>query len=344
MASRIRPASPIGSCPDCLSCGASYGSQSYCRACYDFTRRYRCGRCAGCPRIIAIKKGYCPLCWLQAGIAASGRRRITPADFTPGRYRQLSLAGMSRLGGVDGPARPGRPAVPARPAAAPGGTQLQLSAPGESLHFDKRHWASSALTRTALQQARHIAAGLAAARGWTERIITETSHALAIVLADQQPGDMIACSQLPPALHRRDLSITRTAEILSLAGLLHDDRIPSFTTLAGARLALLPPPMAADVRHRLRSRSEGDPRSRPRSSDTVRMNLNRVHPLLLECAEHYSHLREITTADVIAATASCHRAVPADPYHAALAVRPRQEERHDLRRPHPRHPLQPASP
>ncbi len=302
MASRIRAATPIGSCPDCLSWGASYGSQSYCRACYDFTRRYHCGRCAGCRRIIAVKKGHCRLCWLQAGIAASGRRRITPADFTPGGYWQLSLAGMSRLGGVDGPARPGRPAVPARPAAVPGWTQLQLSAPGESLHFDKRHWAASALTGPALQQARGIAAGLAAARGWNDRIITETSRALAVVLAGHQPGDMIAWSQLPAALHRRDLSITRTAEILSLAGLLHDDRIPSFTTLAGARLALLPPPMAAGVRDWLRTRSQGGPRSRPRSTDTVRMNLNRVHPLLLEWAGHYSHLREITTADVIAAT------------------------------------------
>jgi site-specific recombinase XerD len=32
------------------------------------------------------------------------------------------------------------------------------------------------------------------------------------------------------------------------------------------------------------------------------MNLNRVHPLLLDWASHYSHLREVTTADIIAAT------------------------------------------
>ena len=122
------------------------------------------------------------------------------------------------------------------------------------------------------------------------------------MLAGHQPGDMIAWSQLPPALHRRDLSITRTAEILGLAGLLHDDRIPSFTALTRARLALLPAPMAADVGHWLRTRSEGGPRSRPRNEHTVRMNLNRVHPLLLEWAGHYSHLREVTAADIIAAT------------------------------------------
>src|SRR6266566_8071683 len=301
MAGRIRAATPIGSCPDCLSWGASYGSQSYCRACYDFTRRYRRGQCAGCRRVIAVKKDHCRLCWLQAGIAAAGRRRITPEDFTPGGYWQLSLAGMSRLGGT-GPARQARPAGPGRPGAVPGWTQLQLSGPGESLHFDKRHWAASALTSPALQQARSIAAELAATRGWNARIVTETGRALAVVLADHTPGDMIAWSALSPALHSRDLSVTRTAEILDLAGLLHDDRVPSFTTLMHERLALLPAPMAADAGHWLRIRSEGGPRSRPRDEHTVRMNLNRVHPLLLEWAQCYVHLREVTAADIIAAT------------------------------------------
>ena len=305
MAARIRAATPVGSCPDCLSWGASYGSRSYCRACYDFTRRYGRGECAGCRRVIAVKKGHCRLCWLQAGITAAGRRRLIAEDFTGPGYWQLSLAGMSRLGGT-GPAPQTPPARAARPAATPGWTQLQLSAPGESLHFDKRHWAASAITGPALQQARHIAAGLAAARGWNDRIITETSRALAVVLAECQPGDMIAWSQLPAALHRRDLSITRTAEILALAGLLHDDRVPSFTTLARERLALLPAPMAADVQDWLHVRSQGGPRSRPRDEHTVRMNLNRVHPLLLEWARHYSHLREVTAADVTAATGPLH--------------------------------------
>ena len=305
MASRIRAATPAGSCPDCLSWGPSYGSQSYCRACYDFTRRYGRGPCASCQRVIAVKKGHCRLCWLQAGIAAAGRRRLIAEDFATAGYWQLSLAGMSRLGGT-GPARQAPPDPPAPPAPASGWTQLQLSAPGESLHFDKRHWAASAITGPALEQARRIARNLAAARGWNDRIITETSRALAVVLAGHQPGDMIAWSQLPAALHRRDLSITRTAEILALAGLLDDDRIPSFTSLAQERLALLPAPMAADVRDWLRTRSQGGPRSRPRDEHTVRMNFNRVHPLLLNWAGHYVHLREVTTADVTAATRLLH--------------------------------------
>ena len=193
------------------------------------------------------------------------------------------------------------PALPPPPGL-PGETQLELPAPGESRHFDKAHWVAASITGEALQRTRHIAAELAATRGWNTRIITETGRALAVILASHQAGDMIAWSALPPALRRRDLSVTRAAEILGLAGLLHDDRIGSFTSLMRARLALLPAPMAADVGHWLRTRSEGGPRSRPRNEHTVRMNLNRVHPLLLEWARHYSHLREVTAADVITAT------------------------------------------
>ena len=302
MAGRIRAGTPIGSCPDCLSWGSSYGSQSYCRACYDFVRRYRPGECAGCRRIIAVKKGHCRLCWLQAGIAAAGRRRITPEDFEPTGNWQLSLAGMNRLGNT-GPA-PGAIAVePPRPPAGPAaGTQLELRAPGESRHFDARHWVASRIDGEALALTRRIASELAETRGWNARIVTETGRALAVVLADHTPGDMIAWSGLSPTLHSRDLSVTRTAEILDLAGLLDDDRVSSFARLTRARLALLPPPMAADVGHWLRTRSEGGPRSRPRDEHTVRMNFNRVHPLLLKWAGHYIHLREVTTADVIAAT------------------------------------------
>ena len=307
MAGRIRAGTPIGSCPDCLSWGASYGSQSYCRACYDFTRRYGRGECARCRRIIAVKKGalawQCTGCRKRQGIRAAtlGRRRITPEDFSPASYWQLSLAGMSRLGGT-GPAPGVTAAGPPPPAGPAAGTQLELRGPGESRHFDARHWVASRIDGEALALTRRIASELAGTRGWNARIIIETGRALAVVLADHAPGDMIAWSGLSPALHSRDLSVTRTAEILDLAGLLDDDRVSSFACLTRARLALLPPPMAADVGHWLRTRSQGGPRSRPRDEHTVRMNFNRVHPLLLAWAGHYIHLREVTAADVIDAT------------------------------------------
>ena len=302
MAVRIRAGTPVGSCPDCLSWGSSYGSQSYCRACYDFTRRYDRGECAGCRRIIAVKKGHCRLCWLQAGIAAAGRRRITPADFRPASCSAAVVGGhepprQHRAGARRHCRRTSSASRPGRRDAA-GAARAQVNR-GTST---KRHWVASRITARPWPLTRRIASELAATRGWNARIVIETGRALAVVLADHTPGDMIAWSGLSPALHSRDLSVTRTAEILDLAGLLDDDRVSSFARLTRARLALLPPPMAADVGHWLRTRSEGGPRSRPRDEHTVRMNLNRVHPLLLEWAGHYIHLREVTTADVIAAT------------------------------------------
>lgn len=298
MARRKRADTPIVSCPDCLSWGPSYGSRSYCRACYDFVRTYPPAPCEGCGRAIAVKKGYCRLCWLQAGLATAGGRRLALEDFKPTGCWQLSLSGLNRLGNT-GPA-PGPSA--AEPPAPVGWTQLELRAPGESRYFDARHWIASAITNQALALTRRIASELAETRGWNARIVIETGRALAVVLADHMPGDLIAWSWLSPALHSRDLSVTRTAEILDLAGLLNDDRVSSFTCLKQSRLALLPAPMAADVEHWLRVRSQGGPRSRPRDEHTVRMNLNRVHPLLLSWADHYVHLREVTAADIVAAT------------------------------------------
>lgn len=290
---------PATSCPDCLSFGTCYGTRSYCRACYDFTRSYSPGECVGCGRVIAVKKGYCRLCWLQAATVSSGRRIIS-ADFVGApRFQQLSFAGMRRLGHTS---RPGVPAArEPQPPTAGGGGGFQLSIPGHSPHFDKAHWVASAITNPALEQTRRIAAELSETRGWNQRIVTETGRALAVVLADHVSGDMIAQSTLSPALHSRDLSVTRTAEILAAAGLLHDDRVSSFTALICQRLALLAAPIAADVGHWLNTRREGGPRSRPRNEHTVRQNLNRVHPLLLAWSERYGHLREVTTVDIIAA-------------------------------------------
>jgi len=301
MMGRIRADTPIGSCPDCLSWGPSYGSQSYCRACYDFVRRYRPGRCAHCLREIAVKKGHCRLCWLQAGMAAPEGSRITLRDFAPTGYWQLSLTGMTRLGHTR-PVAPIPSAEPTAPVLSQDGVQLELCAPGESRLFDKRHWVASTITNEALLRTRRIAGELAETRGWNPRIVVETNRALAVVLATHQNGDLIAWSQLPPALRSRDLSVTRTAEILSLAGLLNDDRISSFDVLKQRRLAVLPSPIAADVEHWLRVRGQGGPRSLPRDEHTVRMNLNRVHPLLLIWAQTYVHLREVTAVDITIAT------------------------------------------
>ena len=87
---------------------------------------------------------------------------------------------------------------------------MELRAPGDSRRFDARHWAASTIDGEALALTRRIASELAGTRGWNARIVIETGRALAVVLADHAPGDIIAWSQLPPALSKatREVSMT----------------------------------------------------------------------------------------------------------------------------------------
>jgi hypothetical protein len=177
MAARIRARTPVSSCPGCLSWGPSYGSCSYCRACYDFVARYPRAVCTGCRRLIAVKKGHCRLCWLQAAIVAEGRPRITAQDFRATRYRQLSLAGLTRLGHTGPPAETVQD-EPIRPPAGTDQMQLKLFPLGESWLAGRRHWVASTITNEALELTRRIAGELGEIRGWSPRIVIETNRAL----------------------------------------------------------------------------------------------------------------------------------------------------------------------
>jgi site-specific recombinase XerD len=194
--------------------------------------------------------------------------------------------------------RPGNgdPAPPGPPG--PGWEQLELSVPGQSRRFHARHWTAASITSPALEQARGIAARLGEARGWNPRIQAETARALAVMLASYHPGEKIPWSALEPALRPRDLSVSRTAEILTIAGLLDDDRVPALGTWAEGKLAGLAPGFAACARSWLDALQHGTPRSRPRNPGTIRVYLRSVHPLLEGWSRHHGHLREVTTADI----------------------------------------------
>ncbi len=296
------------SCPMCLSWGILYAG--VCRGCYDFARRHEPGPCGCCRRSLPLKKGYCRNCWLQAALQAAGAARrapdLGPADFAAVTCHQLSFAGLARmtrrprLPRADG----GDPAPPGPPDA--GWEQLELSVPGQSRRFHARHWTAASITGPALEQARGIAARLGEMRGWNPRIQAETARALAVMLAAHVPGEKIPWSALEPALRPRDLSVSRTAEILAIAGLLDDDRVPALGTWAESKLATLAPGIAACARSWLDALQHGTPRSRPRKPDTVRVYLRGVHPILQNWSSRYEHLREVTVGDVTAAVAALH--------------------------------------
>jgi hypothetical protein len=62
---------PPASCLTCFAWGLLPGR--YCSACYSFAQNHATGVCAGCDRTIALKKGYCRLCWCQASLQARAR-------------------------------------------------------------------------------------------------------------------------------------------------------------------------------------------------------------------------------------------------------------------------------
>jgi integrase len=271
-----------------------------CRGCYDFARRHEPGPCGACRRQRPLKEGYCRNCWLQAALQAAGTARRAPglghAGFAAVSWHQLSFAGVARMNRRPRLPRPAGDPVPAGPPD-PRWEQPELPAPGQSLRFHARHWTAASVSSPALDQARAIASRLGEARGWNPRIQEQTRRALAVMLASHVPGEKIPWSSLEPALRPRDLSVSRTAEILSIAGLLDDDRVPSLDTWAEGKLATLAPGIAACARSWAGALQHGTPRFLPRSPGTVRIYLRSVHPLLEQWSKRCDHLREVTAGD-----------------------------------------------
>jgi integrase len=278
-----------------------------CRGCYDFARRHKPGPCGGCRRRRPLKEGYCRNCWLQAALQAAGTARrapdLGPADFAAVRWHQLSFAGVARMTRRPRLPRPDEDPVPAGPPD-PRWEQPELPAPGQSRRFHARHWTAASVTGPALEQARAIASQLGEARGWNPRIQAETARALAVMLASHLPGEKIPWSSVEPALRPRDLSVSRTAEILSIAGLLDDDRVRSLDTWTEGKLATLAPGIAACARSWADALRHGSSRSLPRSPGTARIYLRSVHPLLEQWSGRCDHLREVTAGDAAAAIAA----------------------------------------
>ena len=294
-----------GGCPSCDSWGALYSG--VCRGCYDFARRHGPGPCGACRRRRPLKEGYCRNCWLQAALQAAGTARrapdLGPAGFAAVRWHQLSFAGVARMTRRPRLPLPGEGPVPAGPPD-PRWEQPELPAPGQSLRFHARHWTAASVGNPALDQTRAIASRLGEARGWNPRIQAEALRALAVMLASHVPGEKIPWSALEPALRPRDLSVSRTAEILDLAGLLDDNRVLPLDAWTESKLATLAPGIAACARSWAGALRHGTSRSLPRSPDTARIYLRSVHPLLEQWSGGYDHLREVTAGDAGAAIAA----------------------------------------
>lgn len=296
-------AKPASSCPTCLSWGVLYAG--YCRACYDFRRRHPSARCSGCHRMVPLKNDYCRLCWLQAALQAESPPVVTEADLAGVISHQLAFAGTTKMRGPRSGTRLARPqpepvTTPVRPA---DGGQLQLHLPAAARAFD---WELHAeLTNPTLAEVRRIAARMSQAHGWNPKLVAELDRALVILLSGHA-DERFRYSELVGVLHHYGVSIARVAEVLSAAGLLHDERVPAFETWLQTKLAELAPGIAADVEAWIRTLQRGGPRNHPRNPHTVRRYLRPAHPVLIDWSARYHHLREVTPADITTAIQTLH--------------------------------------
>ena len=311
----IRDGEPPASCGDCLAWGVFGGR--YCPACASFRKKFPAGRCAGCARAVALKRGYCRLCRKQATLEAAGRRGPAVQPF-PGavRHHQLFLAnlhhGVPAPGGrrVGAGSRPtpadALPAPPpaARPGPATAWTPLRLfDSPRDFTRFDR---STADLANPLLVDARRRARTLGEARGWTRRVHTDVDRALVILLSHLDPGEEVRHSELAPALQPRGISIERTRQALDHLGLLDDDRPAAFDAYLDRKLAGVAPGIRRDAEDWMRTLRDGGPRTRAHSRNTAYGYLNEIRPVLLDWSTRFQHLREVTGDDVRAVVDSAH--------------------------------------
>jgi hypothetical protein len=302
-------------------------SGRYCTACYVFRSTYPRqgqGRCAGCARTIAIRKGYCRLCWNQAraDARATGRRhgKAKAVYFLQGvgAYHQLFFAEMVIIRGARTTPLPthrrrGRPATPPpAPAGRPRGRWVQprlfddvrrdFTRVTQHAHADAGNPAGNPW----LAWAHHLAYRCGEARGWRPKVHAEVRRALAIVLAGFADGDVVRYSDLVTAMRALGIRADRVAEVLDEMGVLVDDRRSSFEDWLDRKLDGLPTGIGHPVEAWVRTLRDGGPRSPARHPATAMAHLNNLRPVLLAWSARYDHLREVTRDDIVVVLDGLH--------------------------------------
>ncbi len=233
---------------------------------------------------------------------------------TDTRYHQLFFAHMQRPRKTD--PKPSRPAdrrtygqrlppltIPSRHCI--GGTQLRLFDMARDYtravlpeRVDRRYFHFES-DNPWLNWAFHTAQDLAERRGWSPLALREVNVGLVIVLSTNKHGEAVRHSELFPALRSRRIPVERTTAVLAAIGLLDDDRVPTQDRWLERKVALLAPGIRDDVTAwHLRLR-DGGPRSRPRAPESVRSYLRTLLPALTAWSQRYSHLREVSTEDLL---------------------------------------------
>jgi hypothetical protein len=270
--------------------------------------------CAGCGRTLAVKDGYCRLCWQQARYEsrlAGGLPRGAVSVLQGGqglRYHQLFFDRM-QVRRPDAPVHQhGRRGAPPKPPPAPAGRPACRWIQGRLFEAHRDFTRSGEDTGADLGNpwlawALYLAWRRGESRGWQRGRRFAVRRALIILLSRYEPGDTVWYSEVIQVQQAFDVSAGRTAEVLQEMGVLADDRRPSFESWLDRKLQGLAPGIRAGTGAWLRTMRDGGPRSRPRDIASVWNHMNQLRPVLLAWSGRYGHLREVTRDDVAAVLA-----------------------------------------
>ncbi len=304
------------SCADCLAWGVLNGRR--CSSCSVWRHKHpgEAG-CAGCRRTLAVRDGYCRLCWQQARCQsrlAGGLPRGAVSVLQDGdrlHWHQLFLDRMQLRRPESLVHQHGRrgspPKPPPEPAGRPAFRWIQprlFEAWRDFTRFDED--ADADLGNPWLAWGLYLAWQRGEAQGWRRGLRFAVRRALIIVLSRHQPGDTVRYSEIIPLQQALGLRAGRTAEVLQEMGVLDDDRRPSFEDWLERKLDGLAPGIRADTEAWLRTMRNGGPRSRPRAISSAWNHMLCIRPVLLEWSSQDGHLREVTRDDVQAALGELH--------------------------------------
>jgi integrase len=310
----------VDSCLDCLAWGARRTHGWLCRACVTWRAVYANpakngshGPCRSCGRVLTLgRRGVCRLCHKHASLT---REPNEPLDVIganrPGQ--QLFFADLIKKP-VDGPVTPRvQPDFPAP--AAPATATGSLGCPerrDEQLILFTMTPNLAAHGRSGLRQLAHpddvapliaVAHQVADANKWSPRQRKEAIIGVRIMLGIQVDGRGPVRASEVEALRDIDMCVWTVIEVLSTAGALIEDRMPTIDAWFGEHIAELPDPMTEELRiwfDIMKNGTRIPPRRRPRSSRSITLHLTWSLPMLQQwAAAGHTSLREITREHVL---------------------------------------------
>lgn len=294
----------VEGCQDCFAWGVTRQLTWLCEGCRGWRRRHGPPQqCLSCQRLVVVNgQGFCRLCMRQATLVRPAHRAMDVMEANR-QGQQLFLAdsfATKRLAAA--PAR-------ARPTLWPTHYPVRYR---QLVLFDAARNYAAASASEFVAPLTDLSAALdqilvehALRHGWGQGLQSSTRSALRVLLATQDtPGALIKASDAAAVTTGRSLdNLKSVLEILTAAGMLHEDQEPTLDAYFARLAAGLAKPMAAEFGHWFRIQRQGStspPRSRPRNIETVRAHIADAAPALHAWTDAgHQSLREISRQHVV---------------------------------------------